>query len=141
MPSSSPAAVGRERHDLAAAQRLVGVSRCLAVHADVAVGDLHQPVRLAGHDRQRPRPGRRTGPARSPAGPAVPGPDRSALAAAMATEPSNVLTVRRNASTRPARRRASRDTSAGMTLASVVIGDGMASAARARDRRGCRRRR
>ena len=63
---------GRERHDLAVAQRLVRVGRCLAVHADVAVGDLHQPVRLAGHDRQRRRRGRCTRPARSPGAPAAP---------------------------------------------------------------------
>ncbi len=41
-----------ERQDLPVAQRLVRVGRCLAVHADVAVRDLHQTVRFAGHDRE-----------------------------------------------------------------------------------------
>ena len=133
---------GRHRgrgHDLTVAEGLIRMRRRLAVHADVVVRDLDQAVQLAGDDRQVVgEPDVHAWPLPRSASSTRSG--SSALAAAMATEPSKVLTVRRNASTRPARR-ASRDTRAGMTFASVVIGDGMASAAAPEGPRGCRRRR
>jgi hypothetical protein len=51
-PVELPGCRRGQGHDLAVAEGLIRMSRRLAVHTDVAVRDLDQAVRLAGHDRQ-----------------------------------------------------------------------------------------
>ena len=128
MPSSVPARAPSSDDDLAAARgRVVGVGRGLAVHAEVARRLLDQPVGLAGHDE------RVLGEA-----------DVQRLAAAAQREQQVVgrgrraggdghraLEARDGAAERlgqvDARRASRRDTSVGITLASVVISAAMRS--------------
>ena len=127
MPSSVPASAAVELDDLAAAgRRVVGVGRRLAVHAQVACGLLDHAVGLAGDDEAS------VGQADVQRLAAAPQREQERVRArrrVLAADGDRALEAPRRSRGTPrrstARGRARRDTSVGMTLASVVIAAAM----------------
>ena len=129
----------RHSDDLTLRRRVAGLEHRLAVETDVPVAYLDDAVRLARDDVRR-RLRRRRAPGRSRAAPAGSLGLRGGVRGDR-NRPSNAATVARNASRRRRRPRCRRETSAGITLASVVISAGKRSASSALRSAYCRHRR